>query len=582
MQIKKGIAVSPGIFIAKALLINTTEYSIPIRQILPEKTTEEISKLEKALNSSVEDLQNIIKRLQKKIAREAIPIIEAHIKILQDNYLKSQIIELIKKDLYTAEYAVSNILQKYIKALTSNEANSFWGNRINDIYDIEKRIIKNLLRNKKDSINRLKEPVIIVSQDLTPTETALFNRNKIKGFATDRGGRTSHTAIIARAMGIPAVVALNNITLAATSGDLVILDGNNGIVIVNPDKETIQKYSLIEKNFAFYERKLLSETRDLPSQTKDGYDIKIYANIEFPNETDTALQYNAQGIGLFRTEFLYSSIQNLPSEKEHFEIYKKIASSLKNKELIIRTFDVGGDKLNFDNNISMEKNPFLGCRSIRLSLQNLPVFKTQLRGIIKASEYGNISVMFPMVSTIDEIKQAKNVIEQVKNDLRKEKVLFKENIKIGVMIEIPSSAIIMDIFIKEIDFCSIGTNDLIQYTLAVDRTNEKVAYLYQSCHPAVLRLIKYVIEQCKKHNKPVAMCGEMAGDWLYTALLVGMGLKIFSVSPVVIPEIKKIIRSISLDEAKKIADNIFYMDSAKAIEQYLRNYGKNIAPQLFE
>lgn len=582
MQIKKGIAVSPGIFIAKALLINTTEYSIPLRQIPPEKTLEEISKLEKALNSSIEDLKIIIKRLQKKIAREAIPIIEAHIKILQDNYLKSQIIGLIKKDFYTAEYAVSNILQRYVKVLTSNEANSFWGNRINDIYDIEKRIIRNLLQEKRNIINCLKEPVIIISQDLTPTEAALFNRNKVKGFATDKGGRTSHTAIIAKAMGIPAVVALNNITLDTTSGDLIIIDGNNGIVIINPDRETIKKYSLIEKNFSFYEKKLLTEIRDLPSQTKDGYEIKLYANIEFPQETTMALKYNAQGIGLFRTEFLYSNAQNLPSEKEHFETYKKIASSLKNKELTIRTFDVGGDKLNPDNNVGMEKNPFLGCRAIRLSLQNPTVFKTQLKGILRASEYGNISVMFPMVSTLDEIKQAKNILEQVKNDLRKEKVSFKENIKIGIMIEIPSSAIIIDIFIKEIDFCSIGTNDLIQYTLAVDRTNEKVAYLYQSCHPSVIRLIKYVIEQCKKHNKPVTMCGEMAGDWLYTVLLVGMGLKNFSVSPIVIPEIKKIIRSISLDEAKKITDNIFHMDSAKDIEQYLRNYGKNIVPQLFE
>lgn len=584
MQIKKGIAVSPGIVIAKALLLDASEYPIPMRQITPENTAEEIAKLEKAFDDSIAELGTVIKHLKRKVTREAAPIIEAHIKILQDNYLKSQIIGLIKTEHYTAEYSVSKVLKKYVKALTSNDKeDSFWGSRVNDIYDIEKRIIRNLLHDKITGISRLKEPVIIVSQDLTPTETATLDKAKIKGFTTDKGGRTSHTAIIARAMGIPAIVALNNITLDIASGDLLIVDGNSGIVIINPDKETIKKYSIIGKNFAFYEKKLLSETKNLPTKTKDGHEIKLYANIELPEETATVIQHRADGIGLFRTEWLYSNSYLLPSEKEHFEIYKKIASVLKNRKLTIRTLDIGGDKLGpIDGAISVEKNPFLGCRAIRLSLQNAAIFKAQLRGILRASHYGNVNIMFPMVSTIDEVRQAKDILEQVKTDLRKKEIPFDENIKAGVMIEIPSSAITADILMREVDFCSIGTNDLIQYTLAVDRTNEKVAYLYQPSHPAVLRLIKYVIDQGKKHNKPVSMCGEMAGDWIYTALLIGMGLKEFSVAPIVIPEIKKIIRSITLDEAKKIADNIFAFDSAAEIEKHLKDYTRNIAPQLFE
>ncbi|MDI6787009.1 MAG: phosphoenolpyruvate--protein phosphotransferase [Planctomycetota bacterium] len=580
MRIKRGVAVSHGIAIAKAFLVDATEYTIPERQINSEDAAQEVGKLEKALHNSIEELKIIIKRLQKKSTKETVPIIDAHIKILQDTYLKSQIVEIIKKELFTAEYAVSKTLRKYIKALSSVDQNSFWGSRINDIYDIERRVIRNLLQEKIKDISEVKESVIIVCRDLNPTETALLDKNKVQGFITDKGGRTSHTAIIARAMGIPAVVALNDITLDVSSGDLIIIDGNTGMVIINPDKETIKKYSVISKNFSSYEKNLLNELKDLPCQTKDDHEITIYANIELPHEIPLITQYGGQGIGLYRTEWLYSEAGLLPSEKEHFNAYKKAVSILKNKKIIIRTLDIGGDKL--EPGKENEKNPFLGCRAIRLSLQNLNMFRAQLRGILRASNYGDISIMFPMISAIDEFRQAKSILEQVKDDMRTKKIPFREDIKIGVMIEIPSSAIMADILMKEVDFCSIGTNDLIQYTLAVDRTNEKIAYLYQTSHPSVLRLIKYVIEQGRKHNKPIAMCGEMAGDWLYTVLLVGMGLRIFSTSPIVIPEIKKIITSITLDEAKKVSDNVFVLDSAMEIDKYLRNYTKNIAPQLFE
>ena len=416
------------------------------------------------------------------------------------------------------------------------------------------------------NISQLKEPVIVVSQDLTPTETASLDKNKIKGFTTDRGGRTSHTAIIARAMGIPAVVALNNVTLDIASGDLLIVDGNSGIVIINPDNETIKKYSILGENFNFYEKKLLSEIKNLPTETKDGHEITLHANIELPEEAATITQYGASGIGLFRTEWLYSDSYLLPSEKEHFDIYRKVVSLARGKNVTIRTLDIGGDKLGpEEKEIAIEKNPFLGCRAIRLSLQNTNIFESQLRGILRASHYGNISIMFPMISSIDEVKQAKNILEHVKSSMRAKKIPFNENIKIGIMIEIPSSAIMADILMKDIDFCSIGTNDLIQYTLAVDRGNEIVSKLYQEFHPAIVRFIHHVITEGKKVGKRVSLCGEMGADPFAVPLLVGLGLESLSASASILPHIKKVIRSISYDETKELGEKCLKLKTEKEI-----------------
>ena len=583
MHFKKGIPVSPGITIGRAFVLDSEEYRIPKRNINSGETQPEIDRFETAVESSVQELTKLIKSLAKKTGRDTVPIIESHIKMIQDKHIKSKIADEIRNNLYTAEYAVSHILKRYARTLSSNDDNNpFIANRVVDIYDIEKRLLRNLLGARREELSELTEEVIIIARELTPTQTALLDKNKVKGFATDGGGKTSHTAIIARAMGIPAVVGLQTISLEITGSDTVVIDGNNGIVIVNPDDETIKKYSALEKNFTFLEKKLAKESKTQTAETKDGQKITIYANIELAEEVNAALQYGAEGIGLLRTEFLYPSPDYLPTEKDHFNAYKKVTTNMDEKEVVIRTLDAGGDKINPYYESSPEKNPFLGFRAIRLCLNMPAIFKTQLRAILKASEYGNISIMFPMISSIDEIFHAKQILDEVKHDLTNERVPFNPDIKVGVMIEIPSAALVADLIVREVDFFSIGTNDLIQYTLAVDRGNEKVAYLYQPVDLAVLRLIKNVIDQGKKHNKPVTMCGEMAGDWLYTILLVGMGLRIFSMAPVVIPEIKKIIRSITYSEAQRVAETVFTVDTPKKRVEYLKEYGRRIIPQLFE
>lgn len=583
MHFKKGIPVSPGITIGRAFVMDSEEYRIPKRNVGSGEIQPEIDRFNASVKVSVQELTKLVKSLSKKTGRDTVPIIESHIKMIQDEHIRGKIVDEIKNNLFTAEYAVSHILKRYARTLSSNEGdNPFIANRVVDIYDIEKRLLRNLLGAKREELSELTEEVIIIARELTPTQTALLDKSKVKGFATDGGGKTSHTAIIARAMGIPAVVGLQTISLEITGSDMVIIDGNNGIVIVSPDEETLKKYSALEKNFIYLERKLAKESKSRAAETKDGQKITIYANIELAEEVNAAVQYGAEGVGLLRTEFLYPSPDYLPTEKDHFNAYKKVVTSMGDKEVIIRTLDAGGDKVNPYYESSPEKNPFLGFRAIRLCLNMPALFKTQLRAILRASEYGNISIMFPMIASLDEVLQAKHLLNETKKELTNERIPFNPDIKIGVMIEIPSAALAADLIVKEVDFFSIGTNDLIQYTLAVDRGNEKVAYLYQPANLAVLRLIKNVIEQGKKHNKPVAMCGEMAGDWLYTSLLVGMGLKVFSMAPVVIPEIKKILSSITYSDAQKVAETVFTFDTPKKRVDYLKEYGRKILPQLFE
>ncbi|MFA5794659.1 MAG: phosphoenolpyruvate--protein phosphotransferase [Candidatus Brocadiia bacterium] len=583
MYFKKGIPVSPGISIGKAFVLDSEEYRIPKRSITSTETKTEIAKFENAIQASTQELNKLIKKLARKIGGDTAPIIESHIKMITDEHIKSKIIDAIKNNLYTAEYAVSLILNKYAKTLSLNSDNNpFITNRVIDIYDIEKRILRNLLGRKREDLSDLTEAVIIVGRDLSPSQTALLDKENVKGFATDGGGKTSHTAIIARAMGIPAVVGLQTLSLEITGSDEVIIDGNNGIVIVNPDKETTKKYTVLGKNFVSLENKLAIEVREYPAETKDGRRISIYANIELAEEVNTALQYGAEGIGLFRTEFLYPGPEYLPTEKDHFNAYKKVAIQMGKQEVVVRTLDAGGDKVNPIYKSNPEKNPFLGFRAIRLCL-NLPeMFKAQLQAILRASEYGNISIMFPMIASREEINQARQLIEEVKKELDAKKIPFNNNIRIGAMIEIPSAAIAIDTIMEDVDFVSIGTNDLIQYTMAVDRGNEKIAYLYQPSNISILRLIKNIIDEGERQDKSVAMCGEMAGDRLYTILLIGMGLKIFSMTPVVIPEIKKIIRSITYSEAKKVVEKVFTLESPKKTTEYLRDYGRRIIPQLFE
>ncbi len=578
MEIKKGIPVSPGICIGQALLLDSEIYQIPERTIKIQEIVAETNRLRKALTQAIRELEHLIKQYSKRLGEKGILIVKAYIKMLQDKHLQKQIFNQIRDDKYTAEYAVSSVFKKHAKALYATD-NEFFAHRVQDIYDLERRVLKNLLGQKRDNLSDLKGEFIIIGRDLTPTQTIALDRSKIKGFATDAGGRTSHTAIIARAMGIPAVVGLEGITLLTSAGDLVIIDGNEGLVIVEPDQETIKKYTALEKNFLAFEKTLIDEVKKQPARTKDGYEIRLYANIDAPSEIPLVLNYGASGIGLLRTEFLYTSARQLPSEKSHFETYKKIVLMTKQKEVIIRTLDVGADKLSLEG-MPPEKNPFLGCRALRLCFKRSDIFRSQVRAILRAAEFGKISLMLPMVSSLEEIKQAKEMIGEFQRELAQENTPHNHKIKIGIMIEVPAAALITDILIKEVDFISIGTNDLIQYTIAVDRSNKNTASLYQPTHPAVLRLLKYVIEEANKANKTVALCGEMAGEVVFSMLLLGLGLRQFSMAPGSIPLIKKLVRSVTIEESKKLTAKALTFNNAQKTHDFIKKRVQEIIPQV--
>ncbi|HVY62142.1 MAG TPA: phosphoenolpyruvate--protein phosphotransferase, partial [Planctomycetota bacterium] len=442
----------------------------------------------------------------------------------------------------------------------------------------EKRIHKALSGQHGEELKHLKESVVLIARDLTPAQTVHLDREKIAGFATDAGGSTSHTAIVARAAKIPAIVGLSNVTGQVAAGDVVIVDGTRGKLIVNPDEATLKDYRAKEKAFIEFERDL-AELRDLPAETLDGHKITLLANIEFPSEIPDAIANGAEGIGLYRTEFLYVDNPE-PDEETHFRAYRDAVRACEGRPLVIRTLDLGADKF-LDSMIRVEPNPFLGCRSIRYCFQRIDLFKTQLRAILRASADGPIKLMLPMISSLSEVRKAKLVINDVMDDLEREKILFDPKVPIGIMVEVPSAALLADFLAEEVSFFSIGTNDLVQYTLAVDRVNEKVADLYQPSHPAVLRLLLSVIEAGVKHGVDVSMCGEMSGEVKYTRPLIGLGLRNFSISPGSIPEVKQMTRATTLRGAVEEAETIFGFRDSKQIDNALREKARRVIPQLF-
>jgi phosphotransferase system enzyme I (PtsI) len=400
----------------------------------------------------------------------------------------------------------------------------------------------------------------------------------VVGFATDAGGRTSHTAIVARALGIPAVVGLGAITADVSGGDTVIVDGTNGLVIIGPDENTLKKYRTLERGFKDFQEKL-TLLHHLPTETLDGYRLQLLANIEFPEEVDSALEAGADGVGLYRTEFLFTD-SSPPDEDVQFRAYREALKKMDNKPVVIRTLDLGADKVPVDSPLARESNPFLGCRSIRYSLLHIDMFKIQLRAMLRASAFGNLKIMLPMISSVDEVRRTKVILSDVMEELREQSVSFNSDIEVGVMVEVPSAALTVDILAREVDFFSIGTNDLIQYSLAVDRVNERVAELYQPVHPAILRLLKETIQTGKRYGIGVSMCGEMSAEVIYTILLLGMGLESFSVTPVNIPEVKKVIRSVTMRESRETADVVLHLSDAKSAESFLRARTHKIVPWL--
>ena len=579
METRKGIAVSPGVVIKDAFILESEGYRIPRHLIKEDEIPKEISRLEEATTAAWKEIEKLENRVSENLGSQIASIFATHKLMLQDELLLREFSKKVEEHKFSAEYAVSLVLRVYIKKFETVD-DPYLSARVADIYDIEKRLLRNLLGEKREELKNLTKEVVVVAHDLSPSQIASLDTTKVRGFVTDLGSRNSHAAIVARALGIPAVVGLETATVDIFGGDRIIIDGNRGDVIVRPDETTIKEYQLIEKDFHVFEERITSELKDLPAVTLDGREISILGNIEFPRDIIPNLNQGATGIGLYRTEFLFLGSNESPTEEEHFKAYAQAVQELGGKPLIIRTVDLGGDKF-FPANSNTELNPFLGCRSIRYCLEHPDIFKTQLRAILRASALGNAKIMFPLISSLQELRKAKDIVKEVMEELNQKGIDFDKKIEIGIMIEVPSAAMVADDLAKEVDFFSIGTNDLIQYTMAVDRGNEKVAHLYSPAHPAILKLLRMAITAAEENNIKIGICGEMGGEVEYTILLLGLGLREFSVAPaMIIPEVKKIIRSVTYERAKEAAETVCsYNDPAKTIE-YLRNIVREIIPEL--
>jgi phosphotransferase system enzyme I (PtsI) len=568
-QLLKGIGASPGIAIGKVFLVNRDHFELSHYRISTEEEIErEIERVKKAIATSREQLLKAKKDINKKKFKEAQYIIDTHILLLQDKVLIDNTIKAIKHEKIDAALAIKKTFD-VLRTHLANINDEYMQERTSDIDYIEQRILRNLAGIKSDIITASKEKIIIVANDLSPADTVNLNVNEVVGFAIDCGGKTSHTAIIARALKIPAVVGLKDITSAVKTGDSLIIDGIHGVVIINPAPEKIIQYHKQKLQYDKFEMGLL-KYRNLPAETYDGYRIKLLANIEIMEELPSVKDYGAEGIGLYRTEFLFLNRKDLPSEKEQFEIYKKVTEAIAPHPVTIRTLDIGGDKFMSQIDVAEEMNPVMGLRAIRFCLREVGIFKTQLRAILQASAFGKVKILFPMISGIEEVWQTKKILGAVKEELLAEKIPFDPNIEIGIMVEVPSAGAIADLLAREVNFFSIGTNDLIQYTLAIDRVNEQVSYLYEPLHPAVLRLIRSIIQAAHNNGITVAMCGEMAGEPFYIPVLLGLGIDELSMNVMALPRVKTIVRSLSYEECKSIAEEVFKLRTAQEIEDRLK------------
>ncbi|MFQ5709096.1 MAG: phosphoenolpyruvate--protein phosphotransferase [bacterium] len=566
-NVLKGISASRGIAISKVFLLGGDTINIA-QESIPDATVEnEITKFTCALRKAKLELKALQNKVAQKIGRESAHIFDVHQMLLEDEVILEETLQSIREGKKSAAFAFNQVMQKYQKTLAES-SKEYFQSRIADLKDVKRRVIRHIQGDRTDYLSKLEGSAVIVARDLTPSDTVMLNRHKVLGFATDFGGKTSHAAIMARSMEVPAVVGLGEISSLVKEGDRIIVDGNEGRVLVQPEEKTIKKYYQIQKKFYQVERKL-AEIRDQPSITPDGKEIELSANLEFPDEIESVASHGARGVGLYRSDYIFLAKDELPSEEEQFLEYSKIVKRISPDSVIIRTLDLGGDKQPRSLYIPHEENPFLGWRAIRICLERPDIFKAQLRAILRVSALGNVRILFPMISGLAELEESKKLLEEAKSELRKEHVSFDENIEIGVMIEVPSAAIFADKLAAEVDFLSIGTNDLVQYLLAVDRGNERVAYLYKHLHPAVLRVLKQTIAAGHNAGVWVGMCGEMAGDPLATVILIGLDLDEFSVSPMAVPEIKKIIRSTDYREAVRIANKVLTFEKASEVEKFM-------------
>ena len=574
----KGIPAAPGVVSGKAFLYGREQYTISRRNIREDQIQGEIKRFKEALLQTKSEIVEIKKRISEELGVEHGQIFSAHLLVIDDTMLIEEVVAKLKKEKLAVEYIFQDVLRRYIKVFSEMD-DEYLKERISDINDVGRRILKNLIGAKEDVLSNLKEKVIVIAYDLSPSDTATMHKKNVKGFATDIGGRTSHTAIMAKSLEIPAVVGLEVLTKKVETGDTVIIDGTHGIVIVSPSPRTLKRYEEEREKFIAFEKHLL-EQKDLPCVTLDGRKIELASNIEVPEDVPSVLAHGAEGIGLYRTEYFFMNRKDLPTEEEQFKAYSSVAKKIKPHAVIVRTLDIGGDKFLSQLDVPQQMNPFLGWRAIRFCLARPDIFKAQMRAILRASAHGKMRMMYPMISGLGELQQANALLEDAKKELKKEGLPFDENMEVGAMIEVPSAALTSDILAREADFFSIGTNDLIQYSLAVDRVNEKIAYLYEPAHPAVLRLIKAVIENGHKAGIWVGMCGEMAGDISMTAILLGLGLDEFSTSPIAAPEIKRVIRALTMTQARAIAAEAMTLLTGKEVEAFARRKLKEIVPDM--
>ena len=579
MEIRKGIAVSPGVAIAPAVVLDSEQFRIPRRSIGAAEVDAEWARFAEAVERAKAEIRDLRERVAADIGEKLGAIFDVQDALLTDNRLQEEVRELIRREHYAPEFAVATVLRGYARKFL-NLPNRYMSERVADVYDVEKRLLRNLIGARREGLHQLSEPVVVIAHDLTPSQTASLDRDKVLAFATDVGGRTSHTTIVARAMGIPAVVGLKTVTADVTGGSTVIVDGNRGIVIINPDEASIERFRQAERRFRAMEEEL-EDLRDMPAVTQDGHEVRLWGNIEFPHEVQACLARGASGVGLYRTEFLYLDRESDPTEEDHYQAYAEAIEALQGRPITIRTCDLGADKFTHLSGEYEERNPFLGFRSIRFSLQHIGLFRTQLRAILRASALGPARIMFPLVTNLRELRQAKMILADVKEDLEEDGLPYDRDLKIGVMIEVPSAALMARQFARECDFFSIGTNDLIQYTLAVDRSNERVAHMYTPGHPAVLRLVRSVIEAGAEAGIEVGVCGEMAGEPMYAILLVGLGVHALSVSSATLLEVKKVVRSITMEQARQVVEKISGFDSDREVDAYLMEIVRRLLPEMF-
>ncbi len=576
----KGIAVSKGVAIGKAYLLDSSNFCVLKHQLNESEAEKEVERFRNAIKQTKLQMLEIKKRA-KKIADKYAVILDTYSLLLDDDILVNETIDNIKKYKTNAEWALTKTLDNFLK-LFDNINDDYLKGKKDDLDLLVQTILKNLIGHSQESLSDIEEPVIIATHSLNPSDTISIPKNLVKGLITEVGGKTSHVGIFAATLGIPAITGIKGIVSQINSGDQIIVDGIDGEVIINPSNETLQNYKRKQENYRKYEERLLDNVHQ-PAETLDGHQIKLLANIESNHEVKSLYKFGVEGVGLYRTEFLYMAKSSLPRERDLYETFKIVAQEMGSRPVVIRTLDIGMDK-HFGDGLSIdEDNPALGLRGIRFSLANPQLLADQLRGILRASLYGDVKILYPMVSSATEIIQANKILEDAKIALRKDQIPFNEEIEVGSMIETPASATCIDHILKVVDFISIGTNDLIQYLLAVDRTNENVAHLYQPFHPSIPRTLKAIMKAAENAGKKVSICGEMGGDPMATMLLLGLGkLDTLSMEPHSIPKVKKIIRTIRLEEARKLAENVLNMRSSDEITSYISDEMRTRFPEDFD